>query len=160
MANLQEAGFALQSRGKEFKASTSWLCKWLVQEGHVSRKKTNKRKTTVDEMLSSMTFWCRFMRQVVLTTPMLGGGVVSSSADSSSGQMGSYPLTKRLNVDQVPFNLLSRESRTYVPYTECAHVVIPGATPTEKRFGTLQVCSAAVDPQPPLSIVFRGKRQH
>lgn len=71
--------------------------------------------------------------------------------------MGSYPLTKRLNVDQVPFNLLSRESRTYVPYTECAHVVIPGATPTEKRFGTLQVCSAVVDPQPPLSIIFRGK---
>ena len=115
---------------------------FLIKEGFVSRKKTNKRGTTVEEMLKCMTFWCRFVRQVVLTTPQkpvpegcLTGAdasascsmynsaqpVSSASASTSSSStktfgrtkgikldpiglldLGSYPMNKRLNVDQGP----------------------------------------------------------
>ena len=60
-------------------------------------------------------------------------------------------------VAKVPVNLLIRERRTYADYKDSKHVVIPGAAPSEKRFGTLQVCVCPIGSQPPLSLIFRGK---
>ena len=63
---------------------------FLIKEGFVSRKKTNKRGTTVEEMLQRMSFWCRFVRQVVLTTPKKPVPAGSLQGDSPAASCNLY----------------------------------------------------------------------
>jgi hypothetical protein len=77
-----------------------------------------------------------------------------------SSDWGRYRPRMRYNADQVPFNLDNSGRRTYVkPQLDVA--VITGQPGSEKRFGTLQVCLHAgkYSVQPPLTIIFRGKRE-
>jgi len=133
------------TRARTFKASSSWLHKFLARHNLVERRATNKKELSVAERLPKVQKWHkRWQRDI-------------SAGPQADPVFGKYLPCNIMNSDQVPFSIGDVMTTTYE--TRGAKAVRISQQPgSDKRFCTIQICLSLdgnVQCQPML--IFKGK---
>jgi DDE superfamily endonuclease/Tc5 transposase DNA-binding domain len=130
---------------RAFKASSSWLQKFLARYNLVERRATNKKELSVTERLPKVQKWHkRWQRDI-------------SAGSEADPVFGKYLPCNIMNSDQVPFSIGDVMTTTYDKRGAKA-VRISQQVGSDKRFCTLQICvslDGKVQCKP--ALIFKGK---
>jgi len=134
--------------GKDFKASSGWLKRFLARHGMCWRRRNDKATVSVDKLVLPVARFISDLRKLRLSTV----GQVGASPE-----YGMYDHYRTLNVDQIPLPFASADVRT-IDFVGVGRVWIRSAgSGLEKRQCTLQLLIRAKGKQPIPCLIFRGQ---
>lgn len=129
---------------QSFRASGTWLHKFLYRSNLRQRRGTNTKQVSVEERLPKVQHWHKNWQLEVSKSPRV---------DEVFGQ---WPPSHIMNSDQVPFCIGDAVKVTY-DRLGAKSVRMSQQSGSDKRFATLQISVAFGSSQPRIAIIFKGK---
>ena len=145
-----------------FRPSYIWAQRWANRHNLSKRRKSNPKKTIVEECLPQIRRFLRRFRKLMQEPERRKGHVVS---DAEAGvravqprdpKYGRFELNEQSNSDQVPLPFVNGRSETWAPKGNRRVSIAQPFSELEKRQCTIQPAIGPGGKLMPCAIIFRG----